>query len=174
MLKLLTSVMLMPLVLSAAEKPASDKPTSNDKTPILTVANRSDTPVVFSAAEIEKLPHVELRTSKDRVYTGVPVYEFLRRTGVIWEGHCSPLLTCYVLVEGADGYRVLFSIPEIDPEQCHKMVILADCCNGKPLGAAEGSFETIEEDAKQKGRWVRHAAKISLVQALPRSRPKVK
>lgn len=169
MLTLLTAVMLVPVALSAMDKPAS-----NDKTPAVTVTNRSESPMVFSAAELEKLPHVELRTSKDRVYSGVSLAELLRRTGVIWEGKCSPLLTCYVLVEGADGYRVLFSVPEIDPGQCHKMVILADRCNGKPLNVAEGPFETIEEDAKQKGRWVRHAAKIAIVQALPRSRPKVK
>lgn len=174
MLKLLTAVMLMPVALSAMDKPAPEKPTPNDKPPAVTVTNRSEPPMVFSAAEIEKLPHVELRTSKDRVYGGVSLAELLRRTGVIWEGKCSPLLTCYVLVEGADGYRVLFSVPEIDPGQCHKMVILADRCNGKPLDIAEGPFQTIEEDAKQKGRWVRHAAKITLVQALPRSRPKVK
>lgn len=169
MLTLLTAVMLVPVALSALDKPAP-----NDKTPAVTVTNRSESPMVFSAAELEKLPHVELRTSKDRVYSGVPLAELLRRAGVIWEGKCSPLLTCYVLVEGADGYRVLFSVPEIDPGQCHKMVILADRCNGKPLDGAEGPFQTIEEDAKQKGRWVRHAAKITLVQALPRSRPKVK
>ena len=63
----------------------------------------------------------------------MPLAEFLRLAGVIWEGKCSPLLTCYVLLEGSDGYRVIFSIPEIDPGQCHKMVLLADGRDGKPL-----------------------------------------
>jgi hypothetical protein len=151
-----------------------DKPSSSGQEVVLTVTNRSETPVMFSAAQIERLPHVELKAGKDHVYRGVPLAEFLRVAGVIWEGKCSPLLTCYLLVEGGDGYRVLFSIPEIDPGQCHEMVLLADRCDGKPLSKADGPYQTVEQDAKQHGRWVRHATKITLVQALPRSRPKAK
>ena len=152
---------------------AEDESPADDDKQVLTVTNRSEPPIAFSAADIEKLPHVDLRV-KDRVYSGVPLAEFLRAAGVIWEGKCSPLLTCYVVVEGADGYRVLFSIPEIDPGQCHKMVLLADRCDGAPLSKAEGPYETIEEDAKQHGRCVRHASAITLVRALPQSRPKAK
>ncbi len=151
-----------------------EKPSPNGKEVVFTVTNRSETPLTFSTAEIDELPHVEFKASKDRIYRGVPLSEFLRRAGVIWEGKCSPLLTCYVLAEGSDGYRVLFSIPEIDPGQCHKMVLLADGCNGKPLSKGDGPYEIIEADAKQRGRWVRHADKITLVQALSRSRPKAK
>ena len=85
--------------------------------------------------------------------------------GVDWAGNCSPLLTCYVLVEGADGYRVLFSVPEIDPQQRHKMVILADRCDGKPLSATDGPCQTIEEDAKQRGCSVKQVKSISLQMA---------
>jgi hypothetical protein len=150
---------------------ADDKRPAKDDT--LTVTNRSEAPLTFTAAEIAKLPHIEIQAGKDHArYSGVPLAEVLRLSGVIWEGKCSPLLTCYVLVESADGYRVIFSIPEIDPGQCHKMVLLADRRDGEPLAKAEGPYESIEEDAKQRGRWVRHVNKITLVQALPRPRPK--
>lgn len=165
---MLTSLMLLPVGLFG-----DDTPVPNGSDVALTVTNRSEPPMTFSAAEIEKLPHVDLRT-KDHVYSGVPLAEFLRITGVTWEGKCSPLLTCFVTVEGSDGYRVLFSIPEIDSGQCHKMVLLADRRDGKPLSKADGPYETIEEDAKQRGRWVRHANKITLVRAMPQSRPKAK
>jgi hypothetical protein len=45
--------------------------------------------------------------------------------------------------------------------------------DGKPLSKANGPYETIEEDANQRGRWVRHADKIALVRALPRLRPRI-
>jgi hypothetical protein len=129
--------------------------------------------MTYTADQIDKLPHVELK-AKGHVYSGVPVHEFLHAAGVIWEGKCSPLLTCYVIVEASDGYRILFSIPEIDPNQSHKMVLLADRCDGKPIPKADGPYQTIEEDAKQHGRWVRHADKITLVRALPHAKAKPK
>jgi hypothetical protein len=176
MLKFATVAALTALTLAALAVRAEDKaaPTGKANDVVFTVVNRKDAPMTFTAADIARLRHVEVSASKDRVYRGVPLADFLRLAGVIWEGKCSPLLTCYVLVEAADGYRILFSIPEIDPGQCHKMVILADQCNGNPLPKAEGPYETIEQDAKQRGRWVHHATKVTLVQALPHARPKVK
>jgi hypothetical protein len=162
------TLVLFPLCLTA-----DDKSSARDDRSLLTVTNRWEDPITFTAEEIAKLPHTEFQAGKDKShYSGVPLAEFLRLSGVIWEGKCSPLLTCYVLVEGSDGYRVIFSIPEIDPGQCHKMVLVADRRDGKPLTNAEGPYETIEEDAKQHGRWVRHVNKVTLVQALPRPRPK--
>lgn len=142
----------------------------SDKEPSLVVENRWEPPKTLSAGEIAKLPHVEIR-DKDRVYSGVLLSELFRLVDVIWEGHCSPLLTCYVSAEASDGYRVLFSIPEIDPNQCHKKVALVDRLDGKRLPHADGPFAIVEEDATQRGRWVRHACKITLVQATPRPRP---
>ena len=114
--------------------------------------------VTLSAARLAKLPRAEIEVGKKhRKYAGVPLAELLRAASVEWGGKCSPLLMYYVLVEGSDGYSVLFSIPEIDPQQRHQMVILADRCDGKPLPSSDGPYQTIEEDAKQHGRWVKHA-----------------
>jgi precorrin-4 methylase len=155
----LAALMLSPCVLLGDEKKTT-----------VTVTNQSEDPIELSAEKLAKLPRAEVRVG-NRVYSGVPISELLAAAGVIWEGHCSPLLTCYVIVEAADGYQVLFSVSEIDPNQRHKISILADRCDGRPLPKGEGPYETVEEDAKQHGRMVRHADKVTLVRAIPRSKP---
>jgi hypothetical protein len=161
----------------AAFAPGAEKPTPlpapAGEGRIVVENTRADKLVTISAAELAKLPRAEVASGKDRrKYSGVPLAELLHVAGVEWGGKCSPLLTCYVLVESSDSYCVLFSIPEIDPEQRHKMVILADRCDGKPLSAADGPYQAIEEDAKQHGRWVKQVKRISL-QMAARQRPRV-
>ena len=60
-----------------------------------------------------------------------------------------------LLATSEDGFRAVFALPEIDPGLCHQMVILADRCNGEPLRKADGPYQIVEEDAKQRGRWVK-------------------
>ncbi len=155
----------------AAEKPA---PAAIGESCIVVENTRAEKVVTLSAAELAKLPHAEVEAAVGdarRKYSGVPLAELLHVAGVEWGGKCSPLLTCYVLVESADGYRVMFAIPEVDPQQRRQMVILADRCDGQPLSAEVGPYETIEADAKERGRWVKHVKSISLqVAARQRSR----
>ncbi len=164
------------LAMLAALAPAAEKsaplPAPAGPGAIVVENSRADKTVTLSAADLAKLPRAEIEAGKQRrKYSGVALAELLRVAGVQWGGKCSPLLTCYVLVEGADGYRVLFSIPEIDPQQCRKMVILADRCDGKPLSGKDGPYQTIEEDAKERGRWVKQVKTVSLHTAA-RQRPR--
>jgi len=169
---LVAATILLPAVFApAAEKPVPLAVPVDDGC-IVVENTRADKVVKLSATELAKLPRAEVEVGKEhRKYSGVPLAELLHCAGVEWGGKCSPLLTCYVLVEGADGYRVLFSIPEIDPEQRHKMVILADHYDGKPLSSKDGPYETVEEDAKQHGRCVKQVKTISL-QAAARQWPR--
>jgi precorrin-4/cobalt-precorrin-4 C11-methyltransferase len=124
--------------------------------------------VTLSAADLAKLKHAELTAGSNHArFTGVPLAELLATAGVTWGGKCSPLLTSYVVVEAADGYRVIFSMSEIAPELSHRTILLADRCNGEPLRGNEAPFKIIEEDAKQYGRWVRQVTKISLQALAP-------
>jgi len=42
-------------------------------------------------------------------------------------------LSNYLLVEAADGYRVVFELPELDPAFNDRVIILADPRDGSPL-----------------------------------------
>ena len=165
---------LPPPTPAAAAERSTASPAASGADGIVIENTRAEKVVALTAADLAKLPRAEVQGGADRKkYSGVPLAELLRIAGVEWGGNCSPLLTCYVLIEGADGYCVLFSIPEIDPGQSHKTVILADQVDGKPLSATDGPFQIIEQDAKQHGRLVRQVKRISL-QAAGRQKPRAK
>ncbi len=126
---------------------------------------RAEKPLVLLPADLAKLPRqkVQAEVGKNHViYEGVPLAEIIRLAGAKWGGKCSSLLDCYLLVEADDGFRAVFALPEIDPGLRHQMVILADRCNGQPLSKADGPYQIIEEDARQHGRWVKRAKKLSI------------
>ncbi len=72
-------------------------------------------------------------------------------------------LVKYILVSAADGYEVIFSLPEIDPEFTDESVILAYQVNGKPLAPGEGPFRIIASGDKRAARWVREVTRIKIV-----------
>jgi len=74
-------------------------------------------------------------------------------------------LATYVLVEASDGYRVLFSIAELDAKFTERVVILADRKDGQPLPAAEGPYRLIVPGEKRPARWARQVTRISLGRA---------
>jgi hypothetical protein len=70
-----------------------------------------------------------------------------------------------LLVEAADGYRVLFALPEIDPAFTDKRVVLAFLKDGKPLDAKEGPYRIVVPDEKRMARWVRQVTTLKIVAA---------
>ena len=64
-------------------------------------------------------------------------------------------MALYLLVEAADGYRVVFALPELDPAFTERMVLLADHRDGQPLTTTEGPLRLVVPDDKRHARWVR-------------------
>ena len=121
------------------------------------------------------MPH----TDQDAAYEGVLLHEVLRAAGVQFEDPAKPgkklpaaLRTAYVLVEAADGYQVVFSVPELDPGLGGRDVLLASRLNGKPLDEKVGPYQVIVPGSDLHGRWIRQVTRI-LVQSATRLRPAV-
>jgi hypothetical protein len=68
-----------------------------------------------------------------------------------------------LLVEAADGYRVVIALPEIDPAFTDKQVVLAFLKDGKPLDAKEGPYRIVIPDEKRMARWVRQVTTLKIV-----------
>jgi hypothetical protein len=64
-------------------------------------------------------------------------------------------LAIYLLIEAANGYRVVFALPELDPTFTDREVLLADRRDGQPLAAAEGPLRLVVPGEKHHARWVR-------------------
>jgi hypothetical protein len=64
-------------------------------------------------------------------------------------------MALYLLIEAADGYRVVFALPELAPGFTERVVLLADQRDGQPLSTTEGPLRLVVPDEKRHARWVR-------------------
>ena len=146
-----------------------EKSSANTKENVVfTVKIKEAKPVVFTADDLKSLERATLKTvvdDKTLIFEGVPLSAILHKVGIPWGTKCSLWLDCYLVVDSEDGYRAVYSISEIDPGLRHKQVILADRCDGAPIRKADGPYEIVEEDAKQRGRWAKHAVSLSVKEA---------
>ena len=120
---------------------------------------------VIRAADLAGLPRDTARTSihgsPQLTYTGVKLTDVLRRVGVATDSLRGPALVTRVLVEAADGYRVIFSLAELAPSFGERRVLLVDQMDGHPLPANEGPWRLAAAgDAGEHARWVRQVAAI--------------
>jgi hypothetical protein len=76
---------------------------------------------------------------------------------------CAALAT-YVVAEASDGYRVIFSIGEIDPDVHDSEIIVADSINGAvAMGANLGPLRLVVPHDKRPARWVRMLQSLTVV-----------
>jgi len=72
-------------------------------------------------------------------------------------------LASSLLVEAADGYRVVIALPELDPGFTDKQILLVDKREGKLLSDKEGPYRIVIPDEKRKARWVRQVKTLKIV-----------
>ena len=99
------------------------------------------------------------------IYEGVWLSDILKKAGVpLGPGLRGAALAGYVLATASDGYQVVFSIGELDPDMTTGQYLLADTANGKPLFGENGSFRLVIPTDKRGARSVRLLTRIEVVQ----------
>ena len=94
-------------------------------------------------------------------FEGVALRDVLRLAGVPFgEALHGTHLTTYILVEAADGYRVVFALAELDPAFRDRLVLLADRQNGGALPEKDGPLRLVVPDEKRQARWVRQVIRV--------------
>jgi DMSO/TMAO reductase YedYZ molybdopterin-dependent catalytic subunit len=137
----------------------------------LRISGAVSTPLVLTLADIKKMPRKKLTVvnphdKKTEAYEGVLLEEVLRKAGVPQgENLRGPSMATYVLAEAADGYRVVFSLAELDSGILDSEVIVADTMDGAPLGEKQGPFRLVAPHEKRPARWVRMLKSITVVRA---------
>jgi DMSO/TMAO reductase YedYZ molybdopterin-dependent catalytic subunit len=138
--------------------------------PALRIGGNVATPLELSLADLKNMPRTTLtvvnpHSKKTEVYQGVPLQELFRRAGVPQgEKLRGPLMTTYVLAEASDGYRVVFSLAELDSGFLDSDVIVADTLDGAPLGSGEGPLKLVAPHDKRPARWIRMVKSLTLLQ----------
>jgi DMSO/TMAO reductase YedYZ molybdopterin-dependent catalytic subunit len=106
---------------------------------------------------------VKERDGKEHEFKGVALIELLEKAGVTTGSKLrGENLTKYVLIKAADGYEVIYSLAEIDPEFTDQVIIVATEKDGQPLPAGEGPFRIITPNDKKPARWIREVRAIKV------------
>lgn len=123
--------------------------------------------VPIEPALIEGLPTREVTLThhgEQQVCTGPLLADVLARLGAPSKGEIrgAALLTA-VVVEARDGYRVAFTLGELDPLLGKAEVVLTNRCNGAALAETDGPFRLAVAGDIRGARSVRQVATLQLV-----------
>jgi DMSO/TMAO reductase YedYZ molybdopterin-dependent catalytic subunit len=133
----------------------------------LVIGGDVKTPLSLSLADLKVEPRTtvqvadEHQAGKKEVFEGVSLAALLKQAGAPQlRGATMPT---YVLMEAADGYRVIFSLAELDSEFQDSEVMVADTMDGAPLGEKVGPLRLIVPHDKRPARSVRMLESIKVV-----------
>jgi len=99
------------------------------------------------ATSLQKLPRDSVRMvfhgQATALYEGVSLAGVLREVGVQMDSLRGPALATRLVVEAADGYRVVLALADLDPTLGGRRVLLADRMNGRPLPPDEAPWRLV-------------------------------
>jgi hypothetical protein len=98
---------------------------------------------------------------KTASYEGYDLRAVLQAAGVApVEAIRGKRLGTYVVITATDGYKVVFSVGELDRTLGNTLVLLADRENGHPLPEADGSWRLVVPGDQRPARWARQVVSI--------------
>jgi DMSO/TMAO reductase YedYZ molybdopterin-dependent catalytic subunit len=127
----------------------------------LTISGEVAKSLSLSLADLSAIPHKTLKVTNshdhnEEVYEGVPLAVLLKLAGATQGDQLrgAAMATC-VVIEAADGYRVVFSLAELDPGTQDSNVLVADKLDGRALSDQLGPLRIVAPLDKRPARWVR-------------------
>jgi hypothetical protein len=126
------------------------------------------TPLALKAEDLAKMPRQSIvLTEPDgskTTYEGVALVEVLKRAGApVGKALRGDALASYVVAKAHDGYQVVYSLAEIDPDLTEGRFIVADKRDGKALFGYQGPFRIVTGGDKAAARSIRMLDEIDLV-----------
>jgi DMSO/TMAO reductase YedYZ molybdopterin-dependent catalytic subunit len=153
----------------AAVQSAKAQTTQTASPPQLKITGGISTPLSLTLADLKAMPRTTLHVAnphekKAEVYEGVALEELLKKAGAPrGEQLRGPQMAAYVIAEAEDGYRVTFSLAELDSGIGDAEVVVADTLGGAPIGGKVGPLRLVAPHDKRPARWVRMLKSITVV-----------
>ncbi len=104
-------------------------------------------------------------TPEDHDFTGVRLFDVLEHVGLAVDPEArNPLLTHYLVITANDGYQVVLSGGEIDPNFGNAPILLAWEQDGAPLTGQDGPLRLVVPGDLRGGRYVHGIVSIDVRQ----------
>jgi hypothetical protein len=137
---------------------------------ILTINGDVPNPKQLTASDLAKLPRrtvqIKNQDGTSTTYEGPLLADVLSTAGVTFGPDLKgPKLAKYLIITGADKFRVVFALPELDSSFTDRIIILADKRDGAPLSSAEGPLRNIIPDEKRISRSVKQVVTLTIANA---------
>jgi hypothetical protein len=134
---------------------------------VLRVEGESARPLTLHDADFAHLPRISVQVHEHAgtpvTYAGVLLRDIVVAAGVpLGDQLRGDRLALDLVVEAADGYRVVFALPELDAAFTDRVVLVADRRDAQPLSATEGPRRLIIPDEKRHARWRRQVVAITI------------
>ncbi len=135
---------------------------------VLAVQGDIAAPLSLTADDLAKLPRetvsVPAPDGTKIVYEGVTLLEVLRKAGApLGKQLRGKALASYVLAKASDGYQVVFTLGEVDPQFGAESILVADKRDGKPLPDKQGPFRLVCPNDHEGARSVRMLETLEIV-----------
>jgi hypothetical protein len=122
----------------------------------------------WTPASLASLPHKTLTLYNEHVkanqtYSGVALMDLLTRLDVPAKPHGKDF-RLYLVADGSDGYQVVYSVSEVNPDVHDGTVMVADSMDGKPI-TDNGPLQLVAAGEKRPARWVRNLVAIRVLTA---------
>jgi hypothetical protein len=133
--------------------------------PMFLLALAATLAIPFDAATRAALPPAEATLTAHgaaHACSGVWLRDLVARAGVAsGDAVKGPALATVITAEAADGYRIVFSLGELDARLGNAAVLVADHCDGKPLSDADGPVRLVAAGEVRAARSVRQLTKLT-------------
>lgn len=124
-------------------------------------------PLMLTAQDLAGMPRETVQVSGANgplQYEGVSLLEILTRAGApVGKSLRGNALASYVLAKASDGYQVVFTLAEIDPQFGGERILVADKRDGKALAADQGPLRLVCPGDKEGARSVRMLESLEVV-----------
>jgi precorrin-4/cobalt-precorrin-4 C11-methyltransferase len=166
------------LAVGTNDRRASAAPAAEPQ--VLTVRGLGGESTTLSPEQFAQLPRTTLEaplphSDKTAVFEGV-LLEHVLAAAHVQPGDAEkntelsrPFRAAYVLVEAADGYQVVFSIPEVFAKLGGGRLLVADRQDGEPLPAKAAPYQIIVDKSVGYERWIRQVTHILVQPAIASS-----
>ncbi|MEO7157791.1 MAG: molybdopterin-dependent oxidoreductase [Vicinamibacterales bacterium] len=157
-------VVIAGMLAAGAPAAAQDRPHSGTLVVVVDAAK----PVTLTPADLATMPRTSVTVKQPDgrgvTHEGVLIAEVLKRAGApLGKALRGDAMATYVVATATDGYRVVFSLAELDPEFTGSNVMVADRTNGQPLLADQGPMRMVVPKDLAGARSIRMLERIEVV-----------